>query len=265
MQLAFSVFFSAPATENSDGTGINYGLVKGIQNQLHIYSRVFFACFRFILGILLLSDVFIKATYPTVYEFPIASAGLSPLNTSIVNTFQFNETAVVDFWWYFPAFLTDTKRAKPVASLDSSCTNDQCSSYFVPGSMASVQLDPSVPVIAPTDYPNAYAWMQIDAPGYQLDFSPIAETNMTTDDCRVFGISSCAVQICLANHGPSLQAGKFLLKSKLIIAWNPCPSDVRQNNGCLNTNEWRTVVPFNTQLTISERRASTGNSFKNNC
>ena len=75
--------------------------------------------------------------------------------------------------------------------------------------MASVQLDPKAPVLAPSDYPNAYAWMQIDAPGYQLDFSPVSDSSMTLDNCRVYGIDSCAVQVCLMNDGPSLQAGTY--------------------------------------------------------
>ena len=43
----------------------------------------------------------------------------------------------------------------------------------------------------------------------------------------------------------------------LISAWNSCPFDVADAMSCLNTTDWRTVDPFNTKFTISERRAST--------
>ena len=61
-------------------------------------GRVFFTLLRSALGVLLLSDTSFKSTYRGVYDFPIQSAGLSPLNTSIVNTDRFNETATADFW-----------------------------------------------------------------------------------------------------------------------------------------------------------------------
>ena len=39
-------------------------------------------------------------------------------------------------------------------------------------------------------------------------------------------------------------------------AWNSCPLTVVQTGGCLSTVDWRTVDPFHTKMTISERRAS---------
>ena len=39
-------------------------------------------------------------------------------------------------------------------------------------------------------------------------------------------------------------------------AWNSCPLTVAQTGDCLSTVDWRTVDPFNTKMTISERRAS---------
>src|SRR5271167_3938065 len=43
----------------------------------------------------------------------------------------------------------------------------------------------------------------------------------------------------------------------LIEAWNSCPDTVRNESNCLNTTDWRVVVPFNTKMTVTNRRAST--------
>jgi len=40
-------------------------------------------------------------------------------------------------------------------------------------------------------------------------------------------------------------------------AWSSCPTNVQATKSCLNTTDWRIIVPFNTKMTISERRAST--------
>ena len=48
-----------------------------------------------------------------------------------------------------------------------------------------------------------------------------------------------------------------IFKGKLTIAWSSCPSSVQQTRSCLNTTDWRMVVPVNTKLTIWGRRAST--------
>jgi hypothetical protein len=53
-------------------------------------TRIFFILLRGAMGILLLSDVSFKSTYPPVEQFQILRAGLSPLNVSLVNTDLFD-------------------------------------------------------------------------------------------------------------------------------------------------------------------------------
>jgi hypothetical protein len=161
-----------------------------------------------ILGVLLLSDISFKATYPGEYQFPIENAGLPPLNTSVVYTNDFNITATAVFWWYFPAFLTDSKRSRAVAPLN--CSGQYCNSYFLPGSWVNVVPDPNLPPISANEYPKATAYVQNDAPGYQLEFSYIDRVNdpkMTLDDCQLYGVEDVAVQICLKEAGQSLLTG----------------------------------------------------------
>ena len=80
----------------------------------------------------------------------------------------------------------------------------------MPGTMRTIQLDPTVPPVARTNYSDAVAYIQNDAPGYQVEFSPIEEKELSRfalDDCRVFGIEVNAVQICLRKINSSFIAG----------------------------------------------------------
>lgn len=67
--------------------------------------------------------------------------------------------------------------------------------------------------ITEADYPTATTFIQNDAPGYQIDFYPIDEKYdppMTLNDCRIFGISTNAIQICLKTIDNSFLAGMFI-------------------------------------------------------
>jgi hypothetical protein len=48
-----------------------------------------------------------------------------------------------------------------------------------------------------------------------------------------------------------------IFEDKLTKAWSSCPPSVQETNSCLNTTDWRIIVPVNTKLTISARNAST--------
>ena len=160
------------------------------------------------MGILLLSDISFKSTYPGVHTFPIIRAGMTPLNSSVIFTHEFNLTATAEFWWYFPALLTDVKRVRPVAPLN--CTTKDCLSYFIPGSLSTMYLDPSLPLITANDFPKAISYIQNDAPGYQLDFQYIDRNKdppIMMSDCKVYGITKTAIQICLKKDGPSILGG----------------------------------------------------------
>jgi hypothetical protein len=160
------------------------------------------------LGIILLSDVSFKATYRTVHEFPVIQAGQSPMNTSIVNAPWLNITAPPEFWWYLPSILADGKLSHPVPPIN--CSGNECSSFFLPGTLSTIIFDPTSPNITESDYTNAKAYIQEDAPGYQVEFYPIDETrdpSFTLDDCRVYGTSTLAVNVCLKKSETSLLAG----------------------------------------------------------
>ena len=222
-----------------------------------LISRIFFAVVRCVLGVLLLSDISFQSTYAGVTTFPIEAAGIAPLNTSVINTQFFNQTATAEFWWYFPALLTDNKRVRPTSPIN--CSTSDCLSYFMPGSLSSVVLDPSLPPIPATQYPKAISYITNNAPGYQIDFQKIDrvnDPNLMMSDCRLYGWEATAIQICLKTDGHSILAGNLIFKIRLTEAWSSCPDDVRSKNSCFNTTDWRVVVPFNTKMTVFQRYAS---------
>lgn len=63
----------------------------------------------------------------------------------------------------------------------------------------------------------------------------------------------------LSEAGGDFFYGRYFQMRLLIFtqAWNACPKNVGLESSCLNNSDWRLVDPFNTKMTISERRAST--------
>ena len=151
------------------------------------------------LAVLLLSDISFKSTYPGILDIPVQRAGLSPMNSSVFQTQNFNVSATAEFWWYFPALLSDTKRVGSVQPVVP-CTGAQCGSYFMPGSMMAISLENDTILPSDNSYPDAISYIQNDAPGYQFDFYPIdtaVEPAITIADCRVYGVDIMALNICL--------------------------------------------------------------------
>jgi len=131
------------------------------------------------------------------------------MNASVTNIKWFNQTAPRDFWWYLPSVLTDGKISQTVAPL--SCSGEQCSSFFLPGPLSSILFDPTLPNITQLDFSTASTYIQVDAPGYQVEFYAMDETReppFTLVDCRAYGGSSIAVNVCLRKSGMSLLAGR---------------------------------------------------------
>ena len=166
-------------------------------------------------------------------------------------------TATAEFWWYFPALLTDSKSVKPIPPV--TCSGDNCTSFFVPGTMRTILLDPSLPPLSSANFTDAFSYIQNDAPGYQVEFTSTDPDESSFDlghDCRVFGIDILGMQICLKKERDFLIAGASY-KSKTNKGWSACPMSVAIESGCLNTTDWRTDIPFTTKMAISLRRAST--------
>ena len=69
------------------------------------------------------------------------------------------------------------------------------------------------------NHTEANLFVQNNAPGYQIDYYQIDLANdpkMTLDDCRLYGLESVALQICLKKVDTSLMAGGFSTLSSLL-------------------------------------------------
>jgi len=168
---------------------------------------------RCALGVALLSDISFRPIYPKVGDIPVQQAGLSRMDPGLLKSVSFTNTITETFWWYFPAILADGKVSQSVDPI--TCSGDLCDSYFFPGPLSIVQFNPNTSAIQNSDYPLATAFIQEDAPGYQIDFSPIesSDPSMTLDDCQVYGLSVLAFQLCLKSSRDSILAGNTSEKS----------------------------------------------------
>jgi len=45
--------------------------------------------------------------------------------------------------------------------------------------------------------------------------------------------------------------------TRLTVAWSSCPTSVGYYNKCRNTSDWQKSAPFNTKMTVTNRRATT--------
>ena len=147
--------------------------------------RLVFVLIRGTIGIILLSDLTFTTTYPIVFQSRILNAGLSPLNASVLT--PFDADAVSEFWWNFPSLMTDQAITKTITPL--TCTN--CTSYFFPGAMMTVEFDPGLPDIGRQNFSQAGVFIVNDAPGYQIDFAQVGPDYppFVEDDCKVYGMN----------------------------------------------------------------------------
>ncbi len=174
-------------------------------------TRVLLTVLRVALGIILLSDISFDPTYRQVYQDSVLQAGLPPMNTSFPQTSWFPDVATDYFWFYFPSLLSDGKISHSVSP--ATCSSPSCEGFFLPGPTSIIRFDPTSPNITDSLFPEAAAFIQYNAPGYQIDFSPIDETKdpaMTLDDCHVYGLQGLAIQLCLKQSNSSIIAGNSL-------------------------------------------------------
>lgn len=177
--------------------------------------RLLFVLLRVALAILLLSDVSIQPTYTEVYESPVLYSGLSPINATVITQiYDFNGFAINEFFWYYNTIFSDTRNTRVVEPLN--CPSEEvCISYFMPGSPSKISADRSQPQITTQNFTDATSFIQHDAPGYQLDFHPIENDDppMSLTDCKLYGTSSIAIQICLQQVNASFIAGNLQFSS----------------------------------------------------
>jgi len=169
----------------------------------------------FLLAFVLLSDVSFEHTYRGQQTIPVLQAGLTEMNTTLVDDPTFQDFATPNFWWHFPAMTSYSYPVEPVR-----CSGKTCQSYFFPGLISLIQFPPNAPPISDNDFPLATTIVQENAPGFQMDFYPMNELtdpSITLADCQVFGIPVVAIQLCLKKtNDSSLLAGNVPMRSTLM-------------------------------------------------
>jgi len=169
-------------------------------------QRLLFVLIRGTLGVILLSDISITTTYPEVYQSAVLRAGLGPLNATLTTLPGFSSDSTSEFSWYYPAILTNTAIVTTIAP--QTCSGNACQSYFLPGSISIIEYDPTLPEIGKENYTEANGLIVNDAPGYQIEYSKIdGELVLDEGDCRLYGVPSAALQICVRQNGTALIGG----------------------------------------------------------
>lgn len=141
------------------------------------------------LGLVLLARVNIEPAWePSSGSFPLALAGVSPLNASLTSYWTSS-----DFWNEWQSSLTDPTAV--ISIPPHSCSGNYCLSYFMPGGL-------NIPSNNSPASPSATSVIIYDTPGYQLEFYPMNATDPTFDnttDCIVYegGNYELSVLICL--------------------------------------------------------------------
>jgi len=153
-------------------------------------------------GIALLTNVSIESSWPKLVDTAPTAAGLSPINSSLINYFSL----------YFPAVFTDQTTVVGVPPV--ACSGVGCSAYFFPGGYQSISQFPgsSVPPVG-----DATGYIVYGAPGYQTEFSPVLNNSIVANesDCRIYGSFNATVltdmgvllNICILPCGSYMLAG----------------------------------------------------------
>lgn len=165
-----------------------------------------FVVFHIGVGVALLADVTFQTTWSnTVDQFSSFTAGLSPLNSTLVQIYNLP----VFYWVYFPAIFTDGRTVFPIPP--HSCSGTDCFSYFFPGGIGAVSPYPSV-ALEDTTYPDASGFVLHDTAGFQIEFYPLSSNDsLSLTDCQIYGWSGAAIQICIKQDGGDLIAGTILI------------------------------------------------------
>jgi hypothetical protein len=161
--------------------------------------RLLFLPLNIALGLALLANVSIQTTWSNaVQSFSLLSAGLSPFNSSLAQTYPISS----NFWSYYPSIFTDGTTVFSVPA--NSCSGANCFSYFFPGGANAIEPNPA----SQTAHPEASGIVVYNTPGYQVEFYPLSSSDsLSLTDCTIYGWNSGAVQICVKQSGNDLITG----------------------------------------------------------
>ena len=182
------------------------------------------------------------------------TSGMPPFNASLV-TESFADDLATTALVLIGGLLKDETVAFP--STSQNCTTAQgCYSYILPGSLSDILENGTSLIYNPS--PSSAYFVTEAAPAYILEYFPLDDQVIFTQstDCKVYGIVSGGIKLCLKNIGESLVAGTLNLPNlSLTTGWAGCPpifTDTDEAYSCgLNQALWGNTMNLTIQLTVS--------------
>jgi hypothetical protein len=141
-------------------------------------------------------------------------AGLAPLNITSMGEIPVSVICVYFSAWS-NALLGASKFVTGIAPAAQECTGVNCTSVFLPGGVELARLQGgnlNTTLLNGTLLKDAPTILIHDAPGYELDFYPMAE-NFSFDveqDCGTYGrASGQGLHVCVSSINSAIIAGLF--------------------------------------------------------
>jgi hypothetical protein len=195
--------------------------------------RLLFVAISLVLGVILIStlvvvmfyycsklisagNIIVKNVYSPINDQRIQIiGGLTPLlNSSLASLIS---PAVIDVYFmeFTRTIITDSTFVVSVEPLN--CSGKDCFPIFLPGGLGVVRIQgegPNSTLFSGLQVGGSTSVLIYDAPGYQLEFSPIENdfSFNTSTDCSMHGSSTGeGLYFCMASSGTRLLAGSHLL------------------------------------------------------
>lgn len=164
-------------------------------------GRLWFITLHGAVRVALLTNANFETSWRVAEPLTLDSAGLGRFDYDTVSTSL--ESSLI-FWYTYSGVLSNSLYGTAVAPQSCSSDNSSCFSIFYPGGVNTVFPLPPSPQNPSLDVTGFAVY---DAPGYQLEFYPPAETPLFAPevDFRIYP-SISPIGLCVKQHGNDLIA-----------------------------------------------------------
>jgi hypothetical protein len=158
-------------------------------------------------------DVTFKNVYTPMETVPVL-AGIAPLNVTLLEGYFQTSVLAIFFSTYTNAILGSSNFVTGIDPI--LCSGSNCTSIFLPGGIFNtrrlhpgVQPNLNITLLSDDLLDKAPAILITNAPGYQIEFSPISQNfSFLRNDCTMYGQTQGeGLYLCLASDNSSLAAG----------------------------------------------------------
>ncbi|KAI9770897.1 MAG: hypothetical protein M1840_002601 [Geoglossum simile] len=221
------------------------------------FQRLLFITISLVMGVILISNITVKNVYSPNNDQKIQIVGgLTPILTESLTGLISPSVINVYFMEFTRTIITDSTFVISVEPL--SCSGKDCFPIFLPGGLDVVRIQgegPNSTLFSGLQVGDSTSVLIYDAPGYQLEFSPIENdfSFNTSADCSMHGNSTGdGLYFCIASNGTRLLAG-----------WSICPSKLYLAGRCQDDISWTTALEQSTSLLSFQRHATVAYDLAN--